>query len=458
MMDSYKDSSPGFKKPYLTMQPHVNAILDLAFSSDDSLLATASGDQTSQIIDMQTQRATYTLSAHVASVKHVRFQPGTSSVIATSSRDGNIQIWDLRCKGTDHAVGRLKYKLDPSERKPISTVSADSSFIWARSVNTIREAHAERSFFTKRKSGPTDTQQKNESISNRTDISITGLSFLTASLPHMLLTGSALNASVKLWDLRAVHRVRGKQTPLSTACQPESHTRHRQFGLTSMSLSGDGSRLYTLCRDHTIYAYSTNHLVLGHVPGMDSVSSKPRRGGEPEKMGLSPLYGFRHPKLHAATFYVKMAVRPAQADQSELLAVGSSDQCAILFPTDERHLRRHNLLKTSSTKMIGQEAPALPPSSSRSPSIRSYSETHLQDTTPIYQHGTALVRGHSKEVTAVSWTSEGELFTASDDLKARIWREDVDVSRSLRVDGEGGGRRHRAGWAECLKGWDESEL
>jgi WD40 repeat protein len=56
LLDSAKDDKSGFSKAYLTFRPHMNAIMDLEFSSDDMLLATASGDQTAQVIDMATQK------------------------------------------------------------------------------------------------------------------------------------------------------------------------------------------------------------------------------------------------------------------------------------------------------------------------------------------------------------------------------------------------------------------
>ena len=77
---------------------------------------------------------------------------------------------------------------------------------------------------------------------------------------------------------------------------------------------------------------------------------------------------------------------------------------------------------------------------------------------PIYEaHGTALVRGHTKEVTSLSFTSEGNLITISDDFRARCWREDRDNARHLRMIGEGGGRRWACGWADVPHTWDEDD-
>lgn len=459
LLESAKDGKPEFSKAYLSFRPHANAVLDLAFSPDDLLLATASGDQTSQVIDMPTQRATYTLAGHVSSVKQVCFQPGSSNVLASSSRDGSVQIWDLRCKGFDAPVRDIRVSLGPSSSDTTRS-SAPNKVTWARSVNTIFEAHASQqpvstSSATNGKPAPSfDAPSKTESPGRKGDVSITSLSFLQPGRDHLLLTASEANATVKLWDLRTTHNHRrSRAKPLSSTLQPESHNRYRHFGVTSLSLSGDGGRLYTLCRDNTIYAYSTSHLILGHAPELSTSFSKPRRSGGPEKEGLGPIYGFRHPKFHATTFYVKSALRPAEDDKSEMLAVGSSDGCAVTFPTNERYMQRSNHQRMPSSD---SPFPRSRPSLTRTDSSTGLS-TRLEDTIPIYQHGSALIRGHSRELTGLTWTPRGELITVGDDFVARCWREDGADARDLRLGGEREGRRWNCGWAEAEEGWDDDD-
>lgn len=407
---------------------------------------------------MPSQRTTYSLNGHVSSVKQVCFQPGSSNVIATSSRDGSVQIWDLRCKGFDAPVRDIRVSLEPSVTD-LTRTPPNHKLTWARSVNTIIEAHANRqpllaNAAPANKATPTlDAPSKTESPGRRGDVSITALSFLPAGREHLLLTASEANASVKLWDLRTTHNHRRSHaSPLSSTKQPESHNKHRHFGLTSLSLSGDGGRLYTLCRDNTVYAYSTSHLILGHAPELSQPSSKPRRSAGQEKEGLGPIYGFRHPKFHATTFYVKSAVRMAKDNNSELLAVGSSDGCAVIFPTDERYMQRSNHQRMHPS---GPPFPRPRPALTRTDSGTGLS-TRLEDTIPIYQDGSALIQGHSREVTGLSWTPTGELVTVGDDFAARCWREGADA-RDLRMGGEKEGRRWRCGWAEATEEWDDDD-
>lgn len=463
-METAKNSNTIFSQAYLTFRPHTNAILDLAFSPDDLLLATASGDQTAQVIDMPTQRTTYTMNGHNSSLKATCFQPGNSNVIATSSRDGCVQIWDLRCKSLEAPVRDLKVSLDPADKVTSSRVPTDQKISWARPVNTILNAHASR-----QNSHPNSTASnksishgenftKTESQGRRDGVSVTCLSFLQPGREHLLITGSAADASVKLWDLRTTHNHRRtRATPLSSTRQPESHTKHRHYGLNSFVLSGDGGRLYTLCRDNTVYTYSTSHLILGHAPELALSATRPRRSGGKEKEGLGPIYGFRHPDLCAMSFYVKCALRPATGDRSEMLAVASSKNCIILFPTDEQYLQRRvaqNLSPFTSTSSCQAARDGVPQRLNNSTSV----SRRLDDTLPTYEHGTRLVRGHSEEVTGVTWSQPGDLVSIGDDNTARCWREGKGgEARDLRVGGEGQGRRWGCGWAEVREGWDDDD-
>ncbi|KAI4232949.1 MAG: hypothetical protein L6R40_007229 [Gallowayella cf. fulva] len=468
LLETAQDSRPPFHKPYLSFRPHTNAILDLAFSPDDLLLATASGDQTSLIIDMPTQTAIHTLAGHTSSLKQVVFQPGSSSVIATSSRDGSVRVWDLRCKGSDTPAHSLRVSLDG----PVASNSSQSSsrrMTYSRCVETIIGAHSCRassalslpkaSDFT----ATNDVPSSSEPRSRRGDVSVTALSFLAPGRENLLITTSEADATVKLWDLRTTysHRRSTHPIPLASTRQPQHHNRYRHYGVTSMALSGDNARLYTLCRDNTIYAYSTSHLILGHAPELSSISPdnktatrRSRFSRSTEKEGLGPIYGFRHPAFYATSFYVRLAIRPAKDGRSELLAVGSSAfGSAVVFPTDERYMQ-HPSIHTA--RQATSTVPLTPPSSASRPFLtRTSSGRHTSENIPIYYHGTALIRGHDREVTALDWAHGGELVTVSDDFQARCWREDGDKAKALRMCGEAEGRRWGCGWADVGEGWDD---
>ncbi|KAK5630787.1 hypothetical protein RRF57_006502 [Xylaria bambusicola] len=469
LLDSSRNSSEPFSNIHLSFTAHTNAVIDLDFSDDDFLLATASGDQTGQVIDMMTQLPVAYLGQHTASLKQIRFQPGqsNSSVLATSSRDGSVQIWDLRCsrpvqdfQTSEARNTNLSFRAPPPKR--------------GCAINSFYHAHARTSRQLRQSAsiGPGDTPSRREIPSRSNDVSVTTLQFLPEGQEHLLLTACEADASIKLWDIRSIHSSRNKvPSPLSVTAAPESHNHWRPFGISSLALGTDASRLYALCKDNTVYAYSTAHLILGHAPELSCRKGDPprRRHNAVTQQGLGPLYGFRHPSFLASSFYVKCAVRPAQDGRSELLAVGSNDSCAVLFPTQERYFQNElsdmmgNLSLDTST--IGTMAgPTSSTSSKRSvdgvrrPLFRTNSSTNLsarlKDDIPIIRIGTPLVRGHEREVGSVAWTNEGKLITVGDDYQIRCWSEDREQAADLRTGGETGGRRWACGWAETGADWD----
>jgi WD40 repeat protein len=425
----------------------------MSFSEDDSLLATASGDQSARVVDMSTQTTISILGNHSASLKQVRFQPGANnnSVLATSSRDGSVQIWDLRCRGNDGP--QLPMHIPAEETSRVSTRSASRKFLYGRAINSIYYAHrpwsqnAQTAF-------PTDAPSRGEVPGRIGDLSVTAIQFLPPGQEHLLLTASEADASVRLWDIRLLHnRHKRPQMPISITKQPQSHSQWRHFGVSSLNLSGDGSRLYTLCKDNTIYAYSTSHLILGHAPEL-SATSQGRPGPQRRTQeGFGPMYGFRHPQLHATSFYVKSAIRKAKDGRSEMLAVGSSDGCAILFPTDERYLPMSDFRESQD---MGFGLSLL-----RRPTLRRVGSglglgDRVEESIPISTNGTPLIRGHDREVGSLTWTSEGGLITVGDDFLVRCWREGGDA-RDLRMSGESEGRRWGCGWADVNEKYDEAD-
>ncbi|CAD0030806.1 unnamed protein product [Aureobasidium pullulans] len=395
---------------------------------------------TSRIVDMHTQQTRYVMHSHTSSVKQVRFQPGNDNIVATSSRDGSVMIWDLRCRGQDAPVVDYAVSFEPGNSM-VNSARRANTVTYASSVNSMRDAHG--------------LQQE----SRRSDISVTALSFLSDSRSHLLLTATEANASVKLWDLRGKYTSRrnGPSVSVSSTREPEAHFKHRQFGISSLALSGDGSRFYALCRDSTVYAYSTNHLIMGSAPEYEPSSNtqaskwfRPRQG----LSGNGPLYGFRHPMFKSTSFYVKSALRPATSSHPEMLAVGSREGCAVLFPTDEAFLK-----KKSPQPSSGTSTPIIEQDGASGPRSRTGSAAKLEDTSlPIYNQGTALIRAHGRsEVTGLAWSTEGELVTLGDDFTARCWRDnDCNAAKGMRICGEGQGARWGWGWAD-VEGYDEEE-
>lgn len=426
-------ASSQFSTPYVHFRVHHNAVMDIAFSSDDYVLATASGDQTARAIDMQSQQTVCILNGHKNSVKQVCFRPNDDNMITTSARDGTVQFWDLRCGGKS-AVQNFRAS-------------------YAQRVDSDRQTEPENRYSQRLDvgHGHRSLHRPFEGHEHRTELSITSFQHLPDGREHLIMTASEVDASIKLWDIRNAGR--RNPVPLSSTPAPETHRGTRNYGINALALSGDGSRLYAVCRDANIYAYSTNQMVLGYAPEMSSASSRRRMLKEPQK-GLAPLYGFKHPLLRIGSFYIKASLRPAKDGNGEVLAVGSTDRCPILFPTDERYLPRR-MHEVDDDEEEDDDESNLPTLSSRSPNCKVSERS--SNSPPIYEHGSALVRGHNKEVTSLTWTAEGNLISVSDDFTTRCWREDAGKARELRQEGEEVGGRWQSGWADVGDSWDEDD-
>jgi len=262
---------------------------------------------------------------------------------------------------------------------------------------------------------PRTTPRRPQNVQElRLNASITSLKFLGQGCDHLFLTAADATSHIRLWDIRSNYGSRrGSSFPLAITGGIESHEATRHYGVNSLSLSTDGSRLYSICRDSAVYVYSTNHLILGQAPDLSSTA--PSRRAKGSEIGLGPLYGIRHPKLWTTSFYIHSSIRKASSTHEELLAVGSGLAAGgpMLFSTNEKILKNPISQKHNSF--------------------------------PVYNSGTWLTGGHSAEVTGVAWTSEGELVSLSDDGTARAWREGT------------GSRHHGWGWADVEAEWLEDD-
>jgi WD40 repeat protein len=194
-------------------QAHDNAVFYSSFIKDDSCLLSCSGDATIGLWDVGTQEQMRRLTYHRQSVKLVAVLPSCDgSIFCSGSRDGSLALWDLRVPGTS----------------PISTVDG---------------AHAQAML----------SKRVTKKLTAR---SITGLAFLPGT--SLLVSSGAGDTTVKTWDTRMLmHKKRMSASELcSFSCRGSSGG---PFGITSLALSPDGSRLLANSTDSKLYMMSSTH-------------------------------------------------------------------------------------------------------------------------------------------------------------------------------------------------------
>jgi WD40 repeat protein/DNA-binding CsgD family transcriptional regulator len=87
-------------KPQLVSAAHANSILNFAFSSDSSLLASVGQDGTAKVWRLSGEGVAplMTLSGHTGAVLSAAFSPDGAR-LATAGQDGTVRIWDITPSG-----------------------------------------------------------------------------------------------------------------------------------------------------------------------------------------------------------------------------------------------------------------------------------------------------------------------------------------------------------------------
>ncbi|GAA5860476.1 hypothetical protein JCM5353_005538 [Sporobolomyces roseus] len=256
-----------------SFRAHSNAIFDLAWSRDDQIMATASGDQTVRLHDVETKTCVGVLSGHTCTVKNVTWDPHNPQMLSTASRDGSIRIWDRRVRG---------YAYVEPEGSAVGT------------VNHIKNAHGTKGKTSKGRSATR---------------SVTAVNYLMQQ-DNLLASAGSADSIVKIWDLRRSHSRRVNPAFYETNEDALiSAPSARPHGIASMQLAPDGRKLYALSTDSQIYAFDP--LNLTHP---------------------APLATFTPPNASctAASFYVRCVVSP----DSRYLACGSGEGSVYLWDTE----------------------------------------------------------------------------------------------------------------------------
>src|SRR5258708_5013448 len=122
---------PGFTLQH-TLRGHTGLIAQIAWSPNGSLLASASGDRTIRLWDIQSAQPLSTLAGHVARVYSVAWSPD-GRLLASASDDQTIDVWDGK-------TGQHRHTLE-GHTASISRISfsADNQLLASKSVDaTVR--------------------------------------------------------------------------------------------------------------------------------------------------------------------------------------------------------------------------------------------------------------------------------------------------------------------------------
>lgn len=248
--------------PVAKFSAHDNAIFDVIWMQNDSLVATASGDATVRVFDVQSSTRKALLKGHSGSAKCIRALPSMPNVLMSTARDGNVRAFDLRVPSVSDRVSREVYHAPIfSIHQPHIPASGHSSM-----PGTARKRRRVRA--------------EQPKLSHAA--SVTSLAFYPGQ-DTMLYTAGAADGTVKLWDLRSLRDApRTSATAakhgnlFSVVCVssvvPGEESRmdepprgRRAHGIAHIDIDQQGRYLLVSCTDSTIYLYNAKNLSLGHA-------------------------------------------------------------------------------------------------------------------------------------------------------------------------------------------------
>ncbi|KAG0168876.1 hypothetical protein DFQ30_004214 [Apophysomyces sp. BC1015] len=249
-----RDNSAANAGHHTAFYAHNNTVLDVNWSYDDSMLLTGSADRLMRIWDVETQNCMATFEGHNMSLRSVNWHPTNPG-----------KIWDTRYR----QIRREEDDWVPVYA-PIKTV-----------------------YDTQERAKP----KKRKQVHTSPDVSVTCALFLKHEEEKVVSCNS--NGTVKLWDCRAGRDA----TPISTTVYEGPSGRPR--GISDLKLDSSGTRLFSLCMDHSVYMHYLVDL------------SRPARR-------------YTDPAYNSNSFFIKLALSP---DDRFILA-GSNSQSVFAWEVD----------------------------------------------------------------------------------------------------------------------------
>ncbi|MEH2115496.1 nSTAND1 domain-containing NTPase [Nostoc sp.] len=417
-------------REYNRLEGHISGVNSVTFSSDRSLIASASADNTIKLWHPDGSLVK-TLSGHDDVVNSVSFSPD-SQILASASQDKTIKLWSREGQllatllGHQAVVNSVSFSPDG---QIIASASTDKTVkLWSRDGKLLKTLQGH----------------------NR---AVLGVAWSTDG--QTLASGSA-DKTVKLWsrDGKLLKTWQGHEDAvLSVAWSPDSQTiasasldqtiklwnlngkllrtlSGHSAGVTSVSFSPDGKTIASASTDETIKLWSSEGLLLGTLKGhnnwVNSVSFSPdgRTLASASRDKTIKLWHWddvllRKPKADNDDWVTSISFSPGD----RTLAAASRDKTVKLFSRDGKLIRTF-------TGHKGQVWGV-----SFSPDGQVIASASKDKTVKLWSHDGQLLntlQGHNDTVLGVAWSPDGQVIaSASKDKTVKLWSRNGQLLNTL---------------------------
>ncbi|PHM07504.1 nSTAND1 domain-containing NTPase [Nostoc sp. 'Peltigera malacea cyanobiont' DB3992] len=407
-------------REYNRLDGHISGVNSATFSSDRSLIASASADNTIKLW-LPDGSLVKTLSGHEDVVNSVSFSPD-SQIVASASQDKTLKLWSREGQllatllGHQGVVNSVSFspdgqviasastdktvKLWSRDRKLLKTLQGHNgavlSVAWSGDGQTLASGSADKTVKLWSRDGKLlKTLQGHEDAVKSVAWSPDGKAIASASLDQ----------TIKLWNLE------GKLLRTLSG---------HSAGVTSVSFSRDGNTIASASTDETIKLWSSEGVLLGTLKGhnnwVNSVSFSPdgRTLVSASRDKTIKLWHWddvllRKPKADNDDWVTSISFSPGD----RTLAAASRDKTVKLFSRDGQLLR---ILTGHQGQVWGV---------AWSPDGEVIASASKDKTVKLWSSNGKLLntlQGHQEAVNWVSFSPDGKLLaSASDDKTVKIW-------------------------------------
>ncbi|MEG4589387.1 AAA-like domain-containing protein [Microcoleus sp. MOSTC5] len=369
-----------------SLEGYSNSVFSVAFSPDGKTLASASGDNTIKLWNLQTGKPIATLTGHSLLVRSVAFSPD-GKTLASASADNTIKLWNLQTG------------------KPIATLTGHrnevTSIAFSPDGKTLASASADNTI----KLWNLQTQKNIKTLRGHSS-AVNNVAF---SPDGLTLAAASADKTIKLWNLQT-------QKELATFNGDSSF-------VNSVAWSPDGKTLAAANADNTIKLWNLQtqkpiKTLTGHSSFVNSVA------WSPDGKTLASAGADKTIKLW--NLQTKEAIATLTGHSSFVNSVAwSPDGKTLASASGDNTIKLWNLPTQKNIKTLTRYSSAVN-SVAISPNGLTLAAASGDNTIKLWnlqtQKPITTLTGHSSFVNSVAWSPDGKtLASASADKTIKLW-------------------------------------